>query len=408
LALSRAAAIIGAGAAGLMAADVLSRAGARVVVYERMPSLGRKLLMAGRGGLNLTHSEDSAAFLQRYGEAAARLAPMLTAFSPRDLIAWAEELGEPTFVGSSGRVFPKAMKTSPLLRKWLARLGERGVEFRTRMRWLGWDEANRLRFQRADGGIETVAATATLLALGGGSWPKLGSDGFWRDALSARGIEVTPLRPANVGFEAPWSDAFRARFAGEPLKAIALRFGEHCARGDAIVTGYGLEGGAVYALSQVLREALATSAPIQIEIDLRPDLTCAQIEAKLARAKRGDSLSSTLRKALRLAPAAINLLREAGPPPTAPHQLAALIKAAPVTLTAPRGLDRAISTAGGLAWSALDAQLMLRALPGVYAAGEMLDWEAPTGGYLLQACFATGAWAGCAMLARELAGKGAR
>ncbi len=295
-----------------MAADVLSRAGARVVVYERMPSVGRKLLMAGRGGLNLTHSENLEAFMSRYGSAAEKLAPMLTAFSQRDLMAWAEALGEETFIGSSGRVFPRAMKTSPLLRKWLARLTERGVQIRTRMHWIGWDQAGRLRFQCRDGVIETVEADASLLALGGASWPKLGGDGGWREVLIARGIAVSPLQPANGGFDAAWSDAFRARFAGQALKTIALRFGEHGTRGEAMVTDYGLEGGAVYALSPVLRGALARGEPISVEIDLRPDLTHAEIEAKLARAKRGDSLASTLRKTLGLAPVAINLLREGG------------------------------------------------------------------------------------------------
>ncbi|MEQ1708855.1 MAG: TIGR03862 family flavoprotein [Terricaulis sp.] len=394
-------AIIGAGPAGLMAADVLSRAGAPVIVFERMASVGRKFLMAGRGGLNLTHSEDVGAFMTRYGAAAANLAPMLEAFTSRDLIAWAEALGEPTFVGSSGRVFPVAMKASPLLRKWMARLGAQGVSVRARTRWLGWDEARRPLFEHADGRVETIEVSATLLALGGASWPRLGSDGAWRESLQARGVTVNALRPANVGFEAAWSEHFRGRFVGQPLKNIALRFSDQRARGEVIITKYGLEGGALYTLSAPLRDALARASPRILEIDLRPDLPQADIAARLTRAKHGDTLSSTLRKALGLAPIAINLLRENGAAPTDPGALAALIKATPVTLTAARGIERAISSAGGVAWSELDERLMVRALPGVYVAGEMLDWEAPTGGYLLQACFATGAWAAHAILERR-------
>jgi uncharacterized flavoprotein (TIGR03862 family) len=346
--------------------------------------------MAGRGGLNLTHSEPFDRFVTRYGEAALRLRPMLGAFSPRDLIAWAEGLGQQTFVGSSGRVFPEAMKASPLLRAWLKRLADQGVTIRTRMRWTGWD-GDMLQFINETGASETIAASATLLALGGASWPKLGSDGSWVDILAARNIDVAPLKPANAGFEANWSAHFRDRFAGEPLKAIALRFDEHEARGEAIVTRYGLEGGAIYALSAQLRDAFARGV-VTLHIDLRPTLTRDQVAAKLANAKRGDTLSSTLRKHLNLAPVAINFLRENGPLPTDADELARLIKAAPVTLTAARGIDRAISTAGGVSWGAVDENLQLRAIPHTYVAGEMLDWEAPTGGYLLQACFATAAW----------------
>lgn len=390
--------IVGTGPAGLIAAEVLSAAGKRVIVYERMPSVARKFLMAGRGGLNLTHSEPFERFIERYGDAQTPLRPMLEAFAPRDLITWAEELGQPTFVGSSGRVFPKAMKASPLLRAWLARLAEQGVTIRTQLLWLGWDAAGALRFERANGEQEAVPASATLLALGGASWPKLGSDGAWTKMLSARGVEIAPLKPTNVGFNVAWSEHFRTRFAGKPLKSIALRTGEHEARGDAIVTDYGLEGGALYALSAPLREAAAQCAPIGLDIDLRPALTHDEIAAKLAQAKSGDSLSSTLRKTLGLSPIGANLLREAGALPTDPHMLAARIKAAPVDVTGPRGLERAISTAGGVSWDAVGEGLQLRALPGVYVAGEMLDWEAPTGGYLLQACFATGVWAARAML----------
>lgn len=380
-----------------MAADVLSAAGVRVVVIERMPSVGRKFLMAGRSGLNLTHSEPSERFVARYGVASDALRPMLEAFTPRDLVAWAEDLGQPTFVGSSGRIFPKAMKASPLLRAWLARLAERGVDIRTRAHWNGWASDGALAFSR-NGEHETLHPEATLLALGGASWPKLGADGGWQDALRARGVEIAPLKPANVGFDVAWSDVFHSRFAGTPLKSIKLHFGGVEASGELIVTAYGVEGGAIYALSAQLRDAIARDGPAQLLVDLKPDLSVAQITAKLAQARAGDSLSSILRKTLNLTPPAINLLREGGPPTRDAAQLAALIKTAPITLTAPRGIERAISTAGGVSWNAVDEGLQLRTAPGVYVAGEMLDWEAPTGGYLLQACFATGAWAARAML----------
>ena len=388
-------AIIGAGPAGLIAAEILSAAGKRVVIYERMPSVARKFLMAGRGRLNLTHSEGFERFLTRYKESAPQLTPMLEAFAPRDLIAWAEGLGQETFTGSSGRVFPKAMKASPLLRVWLARLAAQGVEVKTRATWLGWDDDGVLRIE--DGGaITTLQPQATLFALGGASWPRLGSDGLWREAFAADGIEMTPFQPSNVGFNVAWSEHFRTKFAGHPLKNIAIRHGSRTSLGEAMITDYGIEGGAIYALSSELR----TTAPTGIRIDLRPDLRLQHVIEKLAKAKRGDTLSSTLRKTLGLAPAAIGLLYENGPPPRDPEQLTELIKAIPIALREPRGLDRAISTAGGVAWDAVDENLQLRAIPNTYVAGEMLDWEAPTGGYLLQACFATGAWAANAILRR--------
>jgi hypothetical protein len=378
-------AIIGAGPAGLIAADVLSAAGKRVIVFERMPSVARKFLMAGRGGLNLTHSEPFGRFVTRYGDAADRLRPMLEAFTPSDLIAWCGGLGQETFVGSSGRVFPKAMKASPLLRALLTRLERQGVEIVTRATWRGWRKDGALAFD----GAPPIHASATLLALGGASWPRLGSDGSWRDILAARGVAVTPFAPANVGFSVNWSAHLRERFAGHPLKGIALRCGDICVRGEAMITRYGLEGGAFYALSSTLRD----EAPITVTLDLRPALSEHEIAAKLVRSKHGDTLSSTLRKALGLSPAATALLYENGAPPRDPVALAALIKAVPITLAAAQGLERAISSAGGVAWSAVDDTLQLRALPAVYVAGEMLDWEAPTGGYLLQACLATGVWA---------------
>jgi uncharacterized flavoprotein (TIGR03862 family) len=390
-------AIIGAGPAGLIAAESLSAAGKRVVVFERMPSVARKFLMAGRGGLNLTHSEPPERFVARYGDAAQHLQLIIEAFSPSDLIAWAEGLGQATFVGSSGRVFPKAMKASPLLRAWLQRLAVQGVTVRTRMRWTGWDENGALRFAHADGASETLTPSATILALGGASWPRLGGDGAWTEALAARGVALAPFQPSNVGFEVAWSEHFRSRFAGHPLKSVAINYHSRRVRGEAMITDYGIEGGAIYTLSSDLRDA----APAIIRIELCPDLRHQDVVAKLARAKAGDSLSSTLRKTLGLSPVAIGLLHENGPPPRDPEQLAARIKSIPVTLTAPRGLARAISTAGGVRWDSLRDTLELKAAPGVYAVGEMLDWEAPTGGYLLQACFATGVHAARAILSRD-------
>ncbi len=385
-------AIIGAGPAGLIAADVLSAAGKRVVVYERMPSVARKFLMAGRGGLNLTHSEAFETFVARYGETAPRLQRILEAFTPSDLISWANDLGQETFTGSSGRVFPKAMKASPLLRAWLTRLATQGVEVRTRAIWLGWSDTGALLFD----GHEAVRPEATLLALGGASWPRLGSDGSWRETLVARGVDVAPFESTNVGFNVAWSDHIRGKFAGHPLKTIALRCGAREVRGEAMITEYGIEGSAIYALSAELR----AQAPVAISIDLRPDLAHVEIVAKLARSKPGDTLSSTLRKSLGLSPVAVSLLHENGAPPRDSEALASLIKAVPVTLTSARGLERAISSAGGIRWDAVGDDLQLHAIPNTYVAGEMLDWEAPTGGYLLQACFATGAWAARAILWR--------
>lgn len=383
-------AIIGAGPAGLIAADALSAAGKRVLVYERMPSVARKFLMAGRGGLNLTHSEAFDAFVARYDDAAPHLRRMLEAFAPSDLVKWANELGQETFTGSSGRVFPKVMKASPLLRAWLARLAAQGVEIHTRTTWLGWSEDGALQF----GNNEAVRPEATLLALGGASWPRLGSNGSWRETLAARGVDMAPFQPANAGFNVAWSEHIRSKFAGQPLKTIALRCGEREVRGEAMITAYGIEGSAIYALSAELR----ARTPVAISVDLRPDLTHAEIVAKFARAKSGDTLSSTLRKSLGLSPLAVSLLHENGAPPREREALAKLIKTVPITLTSARSLERAISSAGGVRWDAVDDDLQLRAIPNTYIAGEMLDWEAPTGGYLLQACFATGVWAARSIL----------
>jgi uncharacterized flavoprotein (TIGR03862 family) len=390
-------AVIGAGPAGLMAAEILSAAGIKVTVYDRMPSVARKLLIAGRGGLNLTHAEPLDRFKTRYGAAAASLAPIIDAFPPQALIDWAEALGQPTFVGTSGRVFPKTLKASPLLRAWLARLNAQGVQIKTRHDWQGWTETGDLIFAHSP----AVKADATILALGGGSWPRLGSNGTWVDILANHGVPLTPLRPANMGFTVDWSEHFR-RFEGEPLKGIALTFNGRTVRGEAMITKTGLEGGALYALSADLREAIAAQGTATPTIDLRPDITHADLTAKLARPRGSDSLSNFLRKTISLAPVAINLLREthgtlAADAPT----LARQIKAAPLTLTGTQPIDRAISTAGGITLDALDDDLMLRALPNVYAVGEMLDWEAPTGGYLLQATFATAVTAARAILRKQ-------
>lgn len=384
--------VIGGGPAGLMAAEALASAGVSVTVHERMPSVARRLLMAGRGGLNLTHSEPLEAFIGRYGAASARLRPLIEAFPPAALTAWAEGLGQPVFTGSSGRVFPKSLKASPLLRAWLARLDDLGVIIRTRSDWRGWDETGALVFRQADGSLETARPDATVLALGGASWPRLGSDGGWVEALDGAGVAVTPMRPANCGFTLAWSETFAGRFAGQPLKGIALTFEGRTVRGEAMITAAGIEGGAVYALSAALREAVGARGSAMLGVDLRPDQTRANLTARLSRPRGGQTLTSWLRKTLNLSPVAIGLLREAAGrdlPPEA-GALASLIKAAPLTLTGVAPIARAISTAGGVALEAVDEGLMLRARPGVFVAGEMLDWEAPTGGYLLQASFATG------------------
>jgi len=384
-------AVIGAGPAGLMAAEVLSAGGAAVTVYDRMPSVGRKFLMAGRGGLNLTHSESFESFLARYGDASAHLRPALEVFPPAALIDWANALGAQTFIGSSGRIFPKAMKASPLLRAWLDRLNRQNVQFRLRHDWRGWSD-NALHFQAPTGDV-IAAHDVTVLAPGGASWPRLGANGGWTRFLQDKGVDIAPLLPANMGFNVGWSDIFRTRFAGQPLKNVALRFGQHTARGDALITDYGIEGGAVYMLSSKLREALASTSPIMLGVDLRPDLSQQQIDSRLARPQGKESRSNHLRKALGLSPLETNLLRETGTPPER-------LKSISLAITGHQPIARAISTAGGISFDAVDATLMLKALPGTYAIGEMLDWEAPTGGYLLQACFSTAVFAGRAILNR--------
>jgi uncharacterized flavoprotein (TIGR03862 family) len=392
-------AIIGAGPAGLMAAEVLAQGGANVTIYDAMPSAGRKFLMAGRGGLNLTHSEALPEFLARYGAAEPQLLPAIEAFPPDALRAWSEQLGQPTFVGSSGRVFPESFKASPLLRAWLRRLDAMGVRLMLRHRWSGWNDDGNLLFQTPDGQL-AVEAHATVLALGGASWPRLGSDGAWVEMLAARGVTILPLRPANCGFTVEWSEIFRNRFEGHPLKGIELSFGSQIARGEAMITRTGIEGGAVYALSADLREAIVAAGKATLNIALRPDLEMSDLITRLSAPKGKQSVSNWLRKAAHLSPVAIGLLQEAAIASgtslssLSPASLAGLINAVPIRLNGVAPIARAISTAGGIAFDELDADFMIRRLPGVFAAGEMLDWEAPTGGYLLQASFATGAAAG--------------
>ena len=386
-----------------MAAEVVAQGGAHVTVYDAMPSAGRKFLMAGRGGLNLTHSEPLADFLGRYREAVPHLKRAIEAFQPSALRAWCEALGQPTFVGSSGRVFPNAFKASPLLRAWLRRLDNAGVQFAFRHRWAGWDENGRLVFQTPDR-RRVIEARATVLALGGGSWPRLGSDGSWTEILAVKNVKISPLRPANCGFTVAWSDVFRDRFEGRPLKGVALRFGPHTVRGEAIITRTGMEGGAIYALSAELRDAVLDAGQATPKVALRPDLEIDDLIRRLSAPNGKQSLSNFLRKAAQLPPVAIGLLQEAAVASgrslssLSPADLAALINAVPIMLTGVAPIARAISSAGGIPFDELDADFMLRRLPGIFAAGEMLDWEAPTGGYLLQACFATGAAAGSGAL----------
>ncbi len=379
----RRAAIIGAGPAGLMASEQLAQAGIAVTLYERLPSPARKFLMAGRGGLNLTHSEPLPQFLARYGAASAWLAPFIEAFPPEALGAWCKGLGIETFVGTSGRVFPRDMKATPLLRAWLKRLGGLGVTLVTRATWTGWDATGALTFE----GAPAIAPDVTILALGGASWPRLGSDGSWVAALA--GIATTPFKPANCGVLHHWSAHFITRAAGLPLKRIVASTGGQAAAGEITITRTGLEGGAIYALSPPLRAQIEQSGQALLRLDLRPSLTLEALAAKLG---GSESLATKLRKAglSSAAAALVQELRHRGSNAPIPE----LVKALPLTITGMAGLERAISSAGGVKRTELTPDLMLRARPGVFLAGEMLDWEAPTGGYLLQACFATGRAAG--------------
>ncbi|GAB2185832.1 BaiN/RdsA family NAD(P)/FAD-dependent oxidoreductase [Roseibium sp. LAB1] len=404
--------IAGAGPAGLFAAERLSEKGHAVVVIDRMPSPARKFLMAGRGGLNLTHSEDLAAFLGRYRHAEPFLTPLIRDFPPEALRGWCEDLGEDTFVGSSGRVFPKSMKASPLLRAWLRRLDRNGVRLLTRHALSGIEQDGTFRIRTGDKDgtgdedTQSLSARACLLALGGASWPKLGSNAAWVPMLEEHGVRINRLQPANCGFRTSWSDFLKDRFAGTPLKRIALCHDGKKVMGEAVVTGQGLEGGAVYALSAELRDTINKTSSATLDIDLRPQAGADELAAKLSRPRGKQSVATFLKKTLRMNPVEMALLREAGDIPSDPATLAGRIKAIPVVLDAPYSIERAISSAGGIALDELDEGLMLKKLPGVFAAGEMLDWEAPTGGYLLQACFATGARAAAGIAAYLQRSKG--
>jgi uncharacterized flavoprotein (TIGR03862 family) len=383
-------AVIGAGPAGLMAAERLAGHSLRVAVFDAMATPGRKFLMAGRGGLNLTHGEDLPTFAARYGTAGARFSRYLDRFSPTDLRNWADGLGADTFIGSSGRVFPRAMKAGGLLRAWLARLAKAGVVFHLRHRWVGFSDGD-LSFTDHAGERIIVRPHGTVLALGGASWPKLGSDAAWVDLLAGRGVDVWPLRPSNCGFDISWSVHFKALAAGQPLKSIALEFAGRTVRGEMVVTSSGIEGGAVYALSGSIRDALdEETGTVELHLDLKPDVDHAGLAQRLAARRSGRSLSQFLTKDLRLTPLAYSLLREADTEiPEDPQRLAELLKRIPLHVVSARPIAEAISSAGGVAFNAVDEHLMLRKLPGVFVAGEMLDWEAPTGGYLLQGCLST-------------------
>ena len=388
-------AIIGGGPAGLMAAEALAQQGFAADVFDAMPSVGRKFLLAGKGGLNLTHSEPFEPFVGRYAEAASTLEPLLRHFGADALRTWAADLGVGTFVGSSGRVFPQDMKAAPLLRAWLHRLREQGVRFHMRHRWLGYAEDGALRFTTPTG-ERRVQPTATVLALGGASWSRLGSDGAWWPWLQARGVPLSPLRPSNCGFEAGWSEHFSSRYAGEPLKGVAIAFEGWRQAGEAVATATGVEGSLVYAASARLRERIASAGSATFHLDLRPQRSAEWVLKEVTHPRGPRSLATHLKSRLSLAGVKTGLLWECLPKADQadPAKLAAAIKALPITVTATRPIDEAISTAGGVRFDGLDAGLMVQALPGTFCAGEMLDWEAPTGGYLLTACFATGQAAG--------------
>jgi hypothetical protein len=394
-----------------MAAEVLIQGGARVDLYDAMPSVGRKFLMAGKGGMNITHAEPAEAFLSRYGARRTQIKPLLDAFGPEALQEWVHGLGITTFIGSSGRVFPAEMKAAPLLRAWLHRLRKAGVRFHMRHRWCGWGEEDRggeenisLRFTTGQGEV-TVHADAVVLALGGGSWARLGSDGAWVPLFAQRGIPVAPLRPANCGFDIGWSEYFSKKFAGHPLKSVTVSYTDaagisHRRQGDLMVTASGVEGGPIYALSALLRDEIAATGQAVIYLDLAPGKDLSRVIAEVAHPRGSRSMSSHLQSRANIKGVKTGLLRELLPPAdfNYPERLAAAIKSLPLRLIAPRPLDEAISSAGGVTFEALDEHLMVRAMPGVFCAGEMLDWEAPTGGYLLTACFASGRSAGSGVL----------
>jgi uncharacterized flavoprotein (TIGR03862 family) len=384
---TKTAAVIGAGPAGLMAAEVLAAAGVRVTVYEARPSVGRKFLMAGKSGLNLTMDSALDGFLPHYGETADTLRPILAAFDPAAVQDWARGLGQEVFTGSSGRVFPRAMKASPLLRAWLVRLNDLGVQLQTRWRWAGWD-GDALVFDQG-----RVTADVTVLALGGASWARLGSDGAWADILQGQGIAVAPFGAANAGLRVNWS-AHMAPHFGQPIKAVAWHAGDTTSRGEAILSAKGLEGGGIYSIARAVREGASLS------VDLLPDQSVQQVAERLDKKRGKESHANHIRKTLKLEPLKLALAQEwARPLPQVPQALARVLKALPVAHAGLRPMDEAISTSGGLTFDAVDGHLMLSARPGIFAAGEMLDWEAPTGGYLITACLATGRWAAQGALA---------
>ena len=394
-------AIIGGGPAGLMAAEVLSQAGIKVDLYDGMPSVGRKFLLAGVGGMNITHSEAYPAFLSRYAERAPQIAPLLRGFGAEALCQWIQDLGIDTFVGSSGRVFPTDMKAAPLLRAWLKRLRDSGVVIHTRHRWLGWNGNGGLRIDSPEG-EKTVQADATLLALGGGSWARLGSDGAWMRPLEQRGVGLAPLQPSNCGFEVQaWSELMVSKFAGSPLKNIAIGLNDDVPRlGECVITATGIEGSLIYALSAPIREAINRHGSATIHIDLLPGRPVDKVQSALSKPRGSRSMAKHLHSQLGIDGVKAALLRELTSAETFTDMalLAQAIKALPLTLVKTRPLDEAISSAGGVLFEAMDERLMLKQLPGVFCAGEMLDWEAPTGGYLLTACFASGRAAGAGIV----------
>lgn len=397
--------VIGAGPAGLMAAEVLAAAGAQlgitVEVFDAMPSAGRKFLMAGKSGLNLTHAEPGEKFVARYGQRSDWVAPWLREFDADALRDWARGLGVETFVGSSGRVFPQDMKAAPLLRAWLHRLRAGGVRFHMRHRWLGWEGEN-LLFASPDGNVKVGAGeTALILALGGGSWAKLGSDGAWVPLLRAHGVDVAALRPANCGFDVSWSEHFREKFAGQPVKSVTASLNGVCKQGEFVITQHGVEGSLIYAFSATLRDVIEVEGSTMLHFDLAPGKSVERLTREIAHPRGARSMASHLQSRAGITGVKAGLLRECATKEdyADPARLAAAIKALPLKLVSPRPLDEAISSAGGVRAEALDVHLMLKSLPGVFCAGEMLDWEAPTGGYLLTACFASGRCAGQGALA---------
>ena len=411
-------AIIGGGPAGLMAAEVISQAGVRVSVYDAMPSVGRKFLMAGKGGMNITHAEPQATFIGRYGVRQTHISALFNQFNADDLCHWIHGLGIETFVGTSGRVFPRDMKAAPLLRAWLHRLKQAGVTFHVRHRWLGWDANQHLRFSTPQGEV-VCHADATLLALGGGSWAKLGSDGAWTSILNAQGIQVHPLKPANCGFNVAWSAHFQQKFTGHPVKTVAASVQEIASvsshqtsptfhpelsrykQGELMISEHGIEGSLAYALSATLRDQIEQHGEATLWLDLLPQHTPQQVLAAVAHPRGARSMTSHLQSRLGITGVKAGLLREVVPKEqfSDTAHLAHAIKYLPIKLTSTRPIDEAISSAGGVAFEALDAHLMLRKLAGVFCAGEMLDWEAPTGGYLLTGCFASGFVAGQGVVA---------